>query len=43
VQFYEIMFDKITDKPWVMHSAEMGVSYSAIWQKKIMQLRKSGR
>ena len=25
------------------HSAEMGVSYSAIWQKKIMQLRKSGR
>ena len=26
-----------------LHSAEMGVSYSAIWQKKIMQLRKSGR
>ena len=25
-----------------LHSAEKGVSYSAIWQKKIMQLRKSG-
>ena len=30
--------------PYVtMHSAEKGVSYSAIWQKWIMQLRKFGR